>query len=204
MDLSTIILSGRKIEGMKTDSKSGDAVLIVPADQEESVRALIKHMDSMETDLKELQAEVERKDGEIDALKESMTSPANLDKLVAERTAVLDVAQVNGLKADDIKTMSIPEIKRAIVAKAFPNVKNDASDDYIQGRYDVILDTAVKTAANKTKLNQLGGATSGRVDTKTSQQDVNDGDKSYRELAEARLAGLHDKTDEEIAKSGLN
>ena len=92
--------------------------------------------------LKTKDTELATKDAEIEKLKASQVSDAQLDALATARADVIGKAKAI---VADIKTdgQSIPAIRRAVVvAKLNDAAVKDKSDDYVEARFDLLADAA--------------------------------------------------------------
>jgi hypothetical protein len=93
-------------------------------------------------------ADLAKKDAEIDGLKKQVVDAATLDKLVASRANLVTVAKAI---AKDLKTegLSDADIKKAAVVAALGDAAvKDKSADYINARFDILAEDAAKKAAN--------------------------------------------------------
>ncbi len=97
--------------------------------------------DSHATVLAAKDAELAKKDAEIDALKAKQLSDADIDKRVQERADLIAKAQqiadgdYTGKSADEIR-------KAAVVAKLGDAAIADKTDAYISARFDILLEDA--------------------------------------------------------------
>lgn len=97
--------------------------------------------DSHATALAAKDAELAKKDAEIDALKTKQLSDADIDKRVQERADLIAKAQqiadgdYTGKSADEIR-------KAAVVAKLGDAAIADKTDAYISARFDILLEDA--------------------------------------------------------------
>jgi len=141
------------------DYKVDAITLEVEDSDEEAVQQVFKQRDDALTALKTSHADVERLTGERDALKETaVITPERLDSLARERAEVLEVADGAGLKREDTAPLSNADIQRKVVMARWPDTKADASDDYIQGRFDVVQSDQAQETKNKSKMAILGQA----------------------------------------------
>lgn len=106
-----------------------------------SAKVLADHADALADKDKALAA----KDAEIDGLKAKVLDAAALDKLVASRANLITVA--NAI-AKDVKTDGLTDaaIRRAVVtAKLGDAAVKDKADAYIDARFEILAEDAVKT-----------------------------------------------------------
>lgn len=92
-------------------------------------------------------ADLAKKDAEIDKLKGQIVDGAALDKLVADRAGLVALA---GKIAKDVKTdgLSDADIRKAVVtAKLGDAAVKDKSADYINARFDILAEDAAKSDA---------------------------------------------------------
>lgn len=102
-------------------------------------------------------AELAKRDAEIESLKAKVLDAAALDELVAKRSALL--ADASRVHAGDYTGKSESEIRKAVVvAKLGDAAVADKSDAYIHARFDVLVedskrDPVFKTLQNTVKTN---------------------------------------------------
>lgn len=115
--------------------------------------------------------ELAAKDAEIDKLKESQISDADLDAKVADRAALVDTARK--IHADvEVKGLSDADVRKAVVsAKLGDAAVADKSEAYIEARFDVLAEDADTTDG-------FADAVKGGVAPKG---DFTDADKAYAE-----------------------
>jgi hypothetical protein len=88
--------------------------------------------------------ELAKKDAEIDGLKGKIVDGAKLDKLVADRAALVTVAKAI---AKDVKTDGLTDaaIRKAVVTAALGDAAvKDKADAYIDARFEILVEDAVK------------------------------------------------------------
>ena len=101
--------------------------------------------------------ELAKKDAEIDGLKAKVLDAAALDKLV---TARADLINTSKAIAKDVKTdgLSDAEIRKAVVtAKLGDAAVKDKADAYIDARFDILAEDAVKNPADPLRTVVRGG-----------------------------------------------
>lgn len=90
-------------------------------------------------------ADIAKKDAEIDALKKAAISDAEIDKRVAARADLVSTAKAI---AADVKTEGLSDAairKATVIAKLGDAAIKDKSDAYIDARFDILAEDA-KTA----------------------------------------------------------
>lgn len=88
-------------------------------------------------------AEIARKDAEIDALKAKVLDDAAIDKLVQERADL--IATAKAIADQDYTGKSAAEIRKAaVVAKLGDAAIKDKSPEYIAARFDILAEDAAK------------------------------------------------------------
>lgn len=186
-----------------------DALIIeVDDDSVESIETLLARQDQLIAFANEQLADAEAARGERDVAMAQVTDPTKLDELAAERTGILEVSEFVGLKRDDLKTVPNDEIKRMVVAHRNPAlIKEDSTEDYVQGCYNMIVLDSEKVRVNKQKHGDLyRNATSRREDGADAKpgQDTNDDEPTYREAALAKLKDVHSDNAEQLRQKGFN
>jgi uncharacterized protein len=142
-------------------------------------------MEDMQGEIKKLKRDLEKKSGECDGYKAQVDELNSAKEKAAEekptpdqekadrldwfktRSALLEIAKVR--KVDGYEDLDNSEIRRAIVKSVKPDLREDASDEYISAAYDVI--TSVAKTDGEDKWDAL------RVDAKpeTKPEDREDG-----------------------------
>jgi hypothetical protein len=159
---------------------------------------------ALETALADARKDVEKKTGELDAIKGAhdaevkalndklAAAEAGVEAKIEERQAVLaDAARITG-KAIDGKGKTVAEIRRAAVAVKLGDAKAapSNSDDYIAAAFDVLASQA--PAAKKDALGALIGDGVGQRNTGDVVVDTGDAralaDSAYAKMV-ARLGG---------------
>jgi len=102
----------------------------------------VLHITSLEAENDKLKADAEKYQGKYDELKtkhDAAVSPERLDEMAKDRADLCGVAGHLGMK--DFSKFSNAQMKRAIVQHENKDYKmDDKSEDYIQGRYDMVVD----------------------------------------------------------------
>lgn len=120
---------------------------------EKAVELVIDRLDVAIAHIKTLEGELDHKQGRIDALgDQGKVSLSKLNDLVKDRTDAINAAHYLGLT--DYMDMETEALKKAVVCKAYPQVKlDDLTSDHIEGRYDTIIE-GIKTENNNLKSMQ--------------------------------------------------
>lgn len=107
---------------------------------EKAVNEVMGRLDAAHEHILVLKSDKEKMGGTIEALKENgKVTLATLNDQVKERTTAVSAANYLGLK--DFQDMETDDLKKAVVTKAYPQVKiDDLSKGHIEGRYDTIIE----------------------------------------------------------------
>jgi cation transport regulator ChaB len=103
-----------------------------------------------------LKADFENTKGQLDAVKEELVKaqqartdaedPARLHAAIAERVALVAKAQKVIGSEEDLTTLSDRQIKEKAISQSNPDMKFDSlSDDYINGRFDMVVEAHIAT-----------------------------------------------------------
>lgn len=159
-----------KREGVQVGTFKLDSVDIeIHEDSEKAVESVLARADSAVARIRELEQEkadalgkVEKMQGTIDEMKtkhDAATSPEVLAELAKERADMCGIASHLGMK--DFDSMTNPDLKRAIVAHANKGMKLDGkSEEYIEGRFDTVVDRIREENKNLQSLANLRKVTS--------------------------------------------
>ncbi|TQX91309.1 DUF2213 domain-containing protein [Rhizobium sp. rho-13.1] len=149
------------------------------ADAEKAHAAAIAAKDAA---LAEKDKQLAAKDAALDAEKAKVLSDADLDKRVAARASLVTIA---GLLAKDVKFdgLSDAAIRKAVVTTVLGDAAvKDKADAYIDARFEILAEDAVKKAADGDPLRDaLAG---GLVH-------VGDGDKAVTDAYTKMIADMH-------------
>lgn len=135
------------VDGLQVETTDAGAAAIDKLTADKA--AVQKKLDDATTDhakaIAAKDADLAKKDAEIDALKGKIVDGAALDKLVADRAALCAVAtkiaptvKLDGLADADIR-------KAVVTAKLGDAAVKDKSADYINARFDILAEDAGKT-----------------------------------------------------------
>jgi hypothetical protein len=116
-------------------------------------------------------AEIAKKDAEIDGLKGKVLDAAAIDKLVAARADLIGKAKV---LAKDVKTdgLSDAEIKKAVVLAVVGDAAKDKPEAYIDARFEILVEDAQKKAGDKDPFREV--VSDGLTPTADELKPVND------------------------------
>ncbi|MER8959314.1 DUF2213 domain-containing protein [Mesorhizobium sp. M0701] len=155
MDLRKVLVDGLQVE---TTDAGATAISKLLADLASSAAKLTDAETKHQTALAAKDADLAKKDAEIDALKGKVLSDADLDKKVAARAALVNVAQTI---AKDVKTdgLSDAAIRKAVVTAILGDAAvKDKADAYIDARFEILVeDAAKKTGADPFRAVVAGG-----------------------------------------------
>lgn len=129
----------------------------------ETAQAIETSFARRDADLAAITAELENTKGQLDAAKEELAKaqqaradaedPEVLRSAIAARVALVAKAQ-KVLGSEDLSSLSDRQIKEMTISQSNPDMKFDSvSDDYINGRFDMVLEshTANQESLNNTK-----------------------------------------------------
>jgi len=142
--MATIIVDGLSVD---TTEQGAQAINKLLADRAAANTALDAANSSHKIALDAANTEIGKLTAEIQTLKDGALKPADIDKLVTERSDVLAV--VKNLDAAFVSDgKSISDLKRHAISKAFPNLDTKGKEDaFIDGVYSTIpKENPIKTA----------------------------------------------------------
>ncbi|MDX0937415.1 DUF2213 domain-containing protein [Sinorhizobium medicae] len=145
MDLRKILVDGLTVE---TTDQGAQAITKLQKDLESSAAKFADAEKANQTALAAKDAELAKKDAEIDALKGKILSDADLDKRVQARADLITKAHAI---AKDVKTEGLSDAairKAVVVAKLGDAAVADKSDAYIDARFDMLVEDASKNGAD--------------------------------------------------------
>jgi hypothetical protein len=180
MDLRKVLVDGLTVETTDQGAQAIDKLQNALKDSAARVETLTAdHAKAIAAK----DGELAKKDAEIDALKGKVLDAAALDKLVQARSALVDTARKI---AKDVKTdgLTDAEIRKAVVtAKLGDAAVKDKAEAYIDARFDILAEDAVKSADPVRQVLRSG--------VQSSDAATADEDKAYA----ASLADLNRKTE---------
>jgi hypothetical protein len=142
-NLRKVLVDGLQVE---TTDAGAQAISKLQKDLQDSAAKIASLQSDHAAALAAKDAEIAKKDAEIDALKGKILDQAAIDKLVADRAALVTVA---GKIAKDVKTegLSDADIRKAVVvAKLGDAAVKDKPQAYIDARFDILAEEVAKTA----------------------------------------------------------
>ena len=168
---TTVVLGDKAVSVVAADAPA------IEAFKASSAKTLQDAQDAHKVALDAKDAELAKKDAEIDDLKGKVLSDAGIDKRVADRTKLIgDAAKVDGV----VKTEGLSDaaIRKAVVtAKLGDDALKDKSDAYIEARFDALVE-----AADADKPDQFADAMKSGI---VLDSGMSEADKAYAEhLAE--------------------
>lgn len=134
----------------------------VPIEVSDTAKAVIEKLQgaitAKDASLKELQTQLETKDGEVTALQQKVAdaamTPEKLSKLVRDRKAVVDAFDaIVGKDGGDTDDMSEMDMKKKAVKAKVGEAADSMSDDAISGAFSVLAADAQKANDQSTKAN---------------------------------------------------
>ncbi|RVH91728.1 DUF2213 domain-containing protein [Sinorhizobium medicae] len=167
MDLRKILVDGLTVE---TTDQGAQAITKLQKDLESSAAKFADAEKAHQTALAAKDAELAKKDAEIDALKGKILSDADLDKRVQARADLITKAHTI---AKDVKTEGLSDAairKAVVVAKLGDAAVADKSEAYIDARFDMLVEDASKNGADPFRtvvqqgLSQVSDADEGVTD----------------------------------------
>lgn len=141
--LRTVVVDGLSVQ---TTDQGAQAIAKLQADLASSAAKLTDANTAHASALAAKDADLAKKDAEIDGLKTKVLSDADLDKRVAARADLIGRAKSI---AADVKTdgLSDAAIRRAaVVAKLGDAAIADKAEAYVDARFDILVEDAAKNA----------------------------------------------------------
>lgn len=140
--LRTVVVDGLSV---LTTDQGAQAIAKLQADLTSSAAKFADAETKHHQALAAKDADIAKKDAEIDALKGKVLDASALDKLVADRADLIGKAKV---LAKDVNTagLSDADIKKAVVVAVVGDSAKDKSPTYIDARFDILVEDAVKKA----------------------------------------------------------
>lgn len=136
--LKTVVLGDKAVQVAVSD------VAAIEQFKADSAKALADTKAEHDKAMAAKDADLAKKDAEIEDLKKKVIDGAALDKLVADRATLVTTAKAI---AKDVKTegLSDADIRKAVVAAALPDLNlADKSPEYIAVRFDVLAEGITK------------------------------------------------------------
>lgn len=196
-----------KFRGVQAgDFKLDAAEITVPEESAEVAEVLIQNVYDAAEHITKLRGDLAEMTGERDTLQKSLTdskniSPEKLDAMSEERRVIVDVAEHAGFKRDELQTVGNSAIKEMVVRKDDDTISDDVDPLYLDGCFHQIQKRMDREDDAKKAMGKLGDVTRpNRVDgeDKVDHED----EQSYREASQAKLQGVHGKTDAQLKEDG--
>lgn len=140
--LRTVVVDGLSVS---TTDQGAQAIEKLQKALADSAANITKIQDDHSKALAAKDADIAKKDAEIDGLKGKILSDVDLDKRVAARADLISTAKAI---AKDVKTDGLSDAairKATVVAKLGDEAVKDKSDAYIDARFDILAEDAKKT-----------------------------------------------------------
>lgn len=120
------------------------------ADMEKKVTEFEKRISELEAEKDTAKEKADSAEKELEELKKTSMDSSKLDEMVNTKIDLLHNAEKAGVEVKS--DMSDSDIKKAVIAKIFPNANFDGKDDvYIQARFDATVEILAERADSKTK-----------------------------------------------------
>lgn len=137
--LRTVVVDGLSVQ---TTDQGAQAIDKLTKDRDDARKAIADAEATHKAEIAAKDKELATKDATIDDLKAKQLDPAKLDKLVADRSAIVAKAK-KVAPTLDVTGKSNGDIRRAAVAAKLGDAAvKDKSDDYVEARFDTLVDAA--------------------------------------------------------------
>ena len=169
--LRTVMVDGLSVS---VTDQGAQAIDKLTNDREAARKALSDANTTHAKALADKDAELAKKDAEIDDLKGKQLSDADLDKRVQARAALVNTAQAI---AKDVKTdgLSDADIRKAVVvAKLGGDTVKDKAPAYIDARFDILAEGVAKDAGKDAFRDTLKDGPKAVADTDTAHKAMTD------------------------------
>ncbi|TPK59043.1 DUF2213 domain-containing protein [Mesorhizobium sp. B2-5-1] len=162
MDLRKVLVDGLQVE---TTDAGAQAISKLQGDLASSAAKITTLTADHAAAIAAKDADLAKKDAEIDGLKAKVLSDADLDKRVAARADLIGKAKA---VAKDVKTDGLTDAairKAAVAAKLGDAAVADKTDAYIDARFDILVEDAVKDAGGADQFRTVVAGGLKTVDT---------------------------------------
>ncbi|MER8846037.1 DUF2213 domain-containing protein [Mesorhizobium australicum] len=162
MDLRKVLVDGLTVE---TTDAGAQAISKLLGDLASSAAKITTLATDHATAIAAKDKDLAKKDAEIDGLKAKVLSDADLDKRVAARADLIGKAKAI---AKDVKTDGLSDAairKAAVAAKLGDAAIADKTDAYIDARFDILVEDAVKDAGGADQFRTVVAGGLKTVDT---------------------------------------
>lgn len=120
------------------------------ADMEKKVTELEKRVSEVEAERDTAKDKADSAEKELEEIKKTSMDSKKIDEMVNAKIDLLHNAEKAGVEVKS--DMADADIKKAVIAKVFPNAKFDGKDDvYVQARYDATIEILAERADQNTK-----------------------------------------------------
>lgn len=142
--LRTVVVDGLSVS---TTDQGAQAIAVLQQRIADAATKASETATSHATIIAAKDKDIATRDAQIDDLKAKVLDAAAIDKLVADRAALIGKAKV---LAKDVKTdgLSDADIRKAVVVAVIGDAAKDKSATYIDARFDILVEDAVKKAGD--------------------------------------------------------
>ena len=120
------------------------------ADMEKKVTELEKRVSEVEAERDTAKDKADSAEKELEEIKKTSMDSSKMNEMVNAKIELLHNAEKAGVEVKS--DMADADIKKAVIAKVFPNAKFDGKDDvYVQARYDATIEILAERADQNTK-----------------------------------------------------
>ena len=171
-NLRMVVVDGLSVQ---TTDQGAQAIEKLSKDRDDAKKALNDAEAAHQTALAAKDTELAKKDADIDDLKAKVVDGAALDKLVADRAALVNTAKAI---AKDVKTdgLSDADIRKAVVsAKLGDEAIKDKAQAYIDARFDILAEDASEDEQKDDFRETVRGGVKHTVDAKTKAAEARSG-----------------------------
>lgn len=120
------------------------------ADFEKKVTEFEKRISELEAEKDTAKEKADSAERELEELKKTSMDSKKMDEMVNAKIDLLHNAEKAGVEVKS--DMADSDIKKAVIAKVFPNAKFDGKDEvYVQARYDATIEILAERADNNSR-----------------------------------------------------
>lgn len=150
------VIKALKAEEARADAAENDACETKKAmdkkvaDFEKKVTEFEKRISELEAEKDTAKEKADSAEKELEELKKTSMDSKKMDEMVNAKIDLLHNAEKAGVEVKS--DMADSDIKKAVIAKVFPNAKFDGKDEvYVQARYDATIEILAERADNKSR-----------------------------------------------------
>jgi hypothetical protein len=150
------VIKALKAEEARADAAENDACETKKAmdkkvaDMEKKVTEFEKRISELEAEKDTAKEKADSAEKELEELKKTSMDSKKMDEMVNAKIDLLHNAEKAGVEVKS--DMADSDIKKAVIAKVFPNAKFDGKDEvYVQARYDATIEILAERADNKSR-----------------------------------------------------